>query len=75
LGTLRSTTNRPTGAIIAPAMPCSMRAAISSGRLCDRPQSSDETANSTMAARNTSLAPNRSATQPLIGRNTAEASR
>src|SRR5665213_3991204 len=75
LGTDFSSTRRPTGAIIAPAMPWNMRAATSSGRFCDRPQNSELVAKVMMAMRKMFLAPKRSAAQPLIGRKTAALSR
>ena len=75
LGTLRSNTSRPTGSIMAPATPCSIRAPTSSKRFCDTPQRSELDAKPMMARRNTFLAPNRSATQAEMGRKTAADSR
>ena len=70
-GTARNRISRPTGSINAPATPCSIRAPTSSIRFCDTPQSSELAAKPTMAARNTLRAPNRSAIQVEMGRNTA----
>ncbi len=75
LGTLRNMTRRPTGIIMAPATPCSMRAATSMARFCDKPQSSELSANPIIEARKTGLVPNLSATQADIGRNMAAANR
>ena len=73
--TERSSTSRPTGTIIAPPMPWKMRASTSSGRDWLMPHSTEPRVKTTIAARNTRLAPNRSATQPLIGMNTARLNR
>src|SRR6266851_8564200 len=70
-GTLLSTSSRPTGTIIAPPKPCTIRARTSCGSDCDTPQNTDPIVNTTMAMRNTVRAPNLSAIQPLIGMNTA----
>ncbi len=70
-GTLRRITRRPTGTIIAPPRPCTTRKATNSGRLFDVPHSIEPKVNTAMAAMNTVRAPYLSATQPLIGTNTA----
>ena len=57
LATERSSTSRPTGTIIAPPIPCTMRAATSSHKVSDRPHSTDPTVNTAMAARNTVRVP------------------
>ena len=75
LATLRNSTRRPTGTIMAPPMPWTTRAATSVSRLSDRPQRMEPTVNTPMAARNTERAPKRSAIQPLTGMNTARLSR
>ena len=75
LVTERSSTSRPTGTIIAPPSPCSMRAATSCHREPLSPHRIEPGRNTTMAPRNTCLAPYRSATQPLIGMNTARLNR
>ncbi len=75
LGTVRSSTSRPTGTIIAPPMPWKMRAATSSPSESDCPHITEPSVNTTIARRNTCLAPNRSAIQPDAGMNTASDSR
>jgi len=70
-GTVLSSTSRPTGTIIAPPIPCTMRDRTRSGRVCDRPQPIEPSMKTTIAALNTRRAPKRSAVQPLIGTNTA----
>ncbi|CAM5213606.1 hypothetical protein CDEF62S_05599 [Castellaniella defragrans] len=75
LGVRRSSTMRPTGTIMAPAAPWITRAATSSVRVCDAAQPAELKANRAMAARKTRCPPNRSAAQPLMGTNTAVASR
>ena len=76
LGVERSRTRRPTGPIIAPAAP-SAGAGDQQLRqvLGEAAGGAGQRRRATMAIRKTRLAPNRSATQPLIGRKTAEASR
>ena len=74
LGVLRNSTSRPTGSIIAPAIPWATRATISWVRSWARPQAADEIANIATATVNTSRAPKRSATQALIGMKTVAAS-
>jgi hypothetical protein len=56
-------------------MPCRMRAATNIGRLCARPQATEASVKMRIAPANTWRGPNRSATQPLTGMNTASASR
>lgn len=74
-GVLRNTTSRPTGTIIAPPRPCSVRAAVKAGRLPLAAHSSEDSVNTMIAAANTRRAPKRSAIQPLIGMNTVSATR
>ena len=74
-GTVRRITSRPTGTIMAPPMPCTMREATKSGSECAKPQAAEPKVKTTIAARNTVRAPNRSAAQPLKGMNTANDSR
>ena len=71
----RSSTSRPTGVIIAPPMPCRMRAITKWVTFCDSAQPIDPIMNTPMAIENTMRAPNRSAVQPLAGMNTASDSR
>ncbi len=73
--TARSITNRPTGDIIAPPTPCSMRAATRNARLGACAHATDPTVNNAMAARNTVRDPNRSASLPLAGMNIASVNR
>ena len=75
LGTSRRITSRATGSIKAPPTPCSARAATSSGSVLDRLHRTDARQNRPIASVNTRLAPNRSATQPLAGANTARLTR
>ena len=65
----------PTGAIIAPAQPWASLATISCGRLAARPHAAEAMANNRIATIRIRLAPNRSASQPEIGRNITSASR
>ena len=67
--------SRPTGVIIAPPNPCTMRIVISIGRLFASPHSADPPAKISTAAQNTRRAPKRSAIQPLTGMNTARLKR
>src|SRR6266699_324088 len=71
LSTERISTRRPTGVIIAPPIPCTMRATTKSVSEEDAAQPIEPSTNTTIAARNTVRPPNRSAVQPLIGMNTA----
>src|SRR6266700_160727 len=75
LSTERISTRRPTGVIIAPPIPCTMRATTKSVSEEDAAQPIEPSTNTTIAARNTVRPPNRSAVQPLIGMNTASESR
>jgi hypothetical protein len=67
----RTSTRRPTGVIIAPPMPCTMRAATMLSTEAASAQPIEPSMNTAMAARNTVRAPKRSAVQPLAGINTA----
>jgi hypothetical protein len=67
LGTARSITKRPTGDIIAPPRPCSMRAAMNCQSVSDNPQAIEPIMNTPIAARKTVRAPKRSAIHPLNG--------
>jgi hypothetical protein len=75
LSTLRTNMSRPTGVIMAPPMPSSMRASTNWVSELDSAQPIEPVMNTTMAVRNTRLAPKRSAVQPLTGRNTASENR
>ena len=75
LGTLRTSTMRPTGVIMAPPMPCTMRAMTKSVSELDSAQPIEPIMNTAMAARNTVRAPKRSAVQPLAGMKIASDSR
>ena len=75
LVTERRRTRRPTGTIMAPPKPCSMRAATSCHRELLSPHRIEPVRKTTMAPRKTFFAPYRSATQPLIGMNTARLNR
>ena len=74
LGMLRRMTSRPTGTIIAPPMPCRKRAATSAPSESDVAQPIEPSRNTPIATMKVGRAPKRSATQPLIGMNTASAS-
>ena len=67
----RNSTSRPTGVIIAPPMPCTIRAMTKWVTDCDSAQPIDPTMKTAIAIENTIRAPNRSAVQPLAGMNTA----
>ena len=75
LSTDRNSTRRPTGVIIAPPMPCRMRANTKSVTDVESAQPTEPTMNTPTAIANTMRAPNRSAVQPLAGMNTASDSR
>ncbi len=75
LATLRNRTSRPTGTIIAPPMPCTKRAATIHSSDVAAAHPSEPSRNTPIALMKVGLAPKRSATQPLIGMNTASASR
>ena len=72
---LRTSTIRPTGVIMAPPMPCTMRAITKSVRELESAQPIEPSTNTAMAARNTVRAPKRSAVQPLAGMKIASESR
>ncbi len=72
---LRTMIRRPTGVIIAPPMPCTMRANTNSSSECEAAQPIEPSTKTPIAVRNTLRAPNRSAVQPLAGMNTASDSR
>jgi hypothetical protein len=74
-GIVRSSTSLPTGTIIAPPAPCTNRPATSSPSDPLAAQPIEPTRNTAIAETNVVRAPNRSATQPLTGMNTASASR
>src|SRR6266478_346725 len=71
----RNRTRRPTGVIIAPPKPWTMRAITNSVTLEDSAQPIEPSMNTAMAIENTMRAPKRSAVQPLAGMNTASDSR
>ena len=73
-GTLRNSTSRPTGTIIAPPSPWNTRAAIRVGSEVEAPQAIEPSVKMTIALQNTVRAPKRSATQPEAGMNTASVS-
>ena len=75
LATERSRTSRPTGAIIAPPRPWSRRAATSSRQGIAQAARDRAREEHDDGAAEDVLAPNRSATQPLIGMNTARLNR
>ena len=75
LSTLRTRISRPTGVIIAPPMPCTMRAMTNSSSECDAAQPIEPRMKTPMAMRNTLRAPKRSAVQPLAGMQMASESR
>ena len=72
---VRTTTMRPTGVIIAPPIPCTMRAITKSVSELESAHPIDPSTNTPMAARNTVRAPKRSAVQPLAGMNIARDNR
>ena len=74
-GTERTSTSRPTGTIMAPPRPWKTRASTNCGKESLIPQRIEPIVKITMAARNTVRAPKRSATQPLMGMNTARLKR
>src|SRR3984893_7106310 len=71
----RSSTSLPTGVIMAPPMPCTMRAITKLVTEEESAQPIDPTRNTAIAIENTARAPNRTAVQPLAGMNTASDSR
>ena len=72
---LRTSTSRPTGVIIAPPMPCTMRATTKPSSELAKAQPIDPSMNTKIAAAKTRRAPKRSAVQPLAGMKTASDSR
>jgi hypothetical protein len=74
-GTVRSSTRRPTGTIIAPPIPCRKRAATIASSESLAAQPIEPSRNTPIAVMKVGRAPKRSATQPLTGMNTASASR
>ncbi len=74
-GTLRNKTSRPTGTIIAPPIPWTNRAATSAPSEPLTAHPIEPSRNTAIAVMNVVWAPNRSATQPLTGMNTASDSR
>ena len=75
LSMVRNSTSRPTGVIIAPPMPCRMRANTKLVTEDDIAQPIEPTMNTPTASANTIRAPKRSAVQPLAGMKTASESR
>src|SRR5260221_7179348 len=71
-GTVRRITNRPTGTIIAPPIPCNARAATKNPVELAKPQQTDPSAKIMMASRKMRRAPNRSANHPDAGMKTAK---
>ncbi len=71
----RSSTSRPTGVIMAPPIPCTMRAITKSVTEDDSAQPIDPTMKTATATLKTVRGPKRSAVQPLAGMKTASASR
>ena len=57
LATVRSNTSRPTGTIIAPPMPCRMRAATRKASVSARLHNTEPSVNTAIAARNTVRVP------------------
>ncbi len=66
-GVERTSTSLPTGVIMAPPMPCRKRDTTKAPSEFDTAQATEPRAKTAIAARNTFLAPKRSAIQPLIG--------
>jgi hypothetical protein len=75
LSMLRTMMSRPTGVIIAPPRPCTIRANTNSWSECEAAQPIEPSTNTPIAARNTLRVPNRSAVQPLAGMPIASDSR
>src|SRR5947208_4069600 len=71
----RSKTRRPTGVIMAPPAPCTIRAITKWVTEEDSAQPIEPAMNTAIAIENTARAPNRSAVQPLAGMNTASDSK
>ena len=72
---LRTRIRRPTGVIIAPPMPWTIRASTNSSSERESAQPIEPSTNTPMAMRKTLRAPKRSAIQPLAGMKMASASR
>ena len=70
-----STTMRPTGTIIAPPAPWTMRSATSSASVVLNAQPSEAAVKIAMADRKTRRGPKRTVIQPLSGMSTASVSR
>ena len=70
-GTDRRMTSRPTGVIIAPPIPWTMRETTKSPRPLAKPQVIEPSMKMPSATRKIVFAPKRSAIQPLTGMNTA----
>ena len=64
---LRTMIKRPTGVIMAPPAPWTMRASTNSWSECEAAQPIEPSTKTPIAARNTLRVPNRSAVQPLAG--------
>ena len=75
LGMPRTSNILPTGTIMAPPMPCTTRQTTSSPSVPERAQVSELRVKTMTDDMNMRLAPKRSAAQPLIGTNTAAASK
>ena len=73
-GNVRTSVSRPTGTIIAPPQPWMTRQSTSKWIWLTSPQSAEPSVNSAIAAAKTRRVPYLSATQPLIGMNTARLS-
>ena len=73
--TVRISTSRPTGDIMAPPMPWKNRATTKCASDCEKAQPIDPIMNTTMAVPKMVRAPKRSAIQPLAGMKIASASR
>ena len=67
LSKLRTMINRPTGVIMAPPMPWTIRAKTNCSSECEAAQPIEPSTNTPIAARNTLRVPKRSAVQPLAG--------
>ena len=74
-GVSRSTTSRPTGTIIAPPMPCSVRAAVKLHSPWVSAHRTEAPVKTAMASMNMRRAPKRSAAQLLTGMKTVSATR
>lgn len=70
---VRRTAGGPTGTIMAPPMSCTTRATTSSVRPSAAAHSAEATVHTAIAQAKTRRPPQRSAAQPLTGRNAARA--